>query len=128
MHILVTGGTGYIGSHAVVELIQDGHTCVVVDNLVNSSEESLKRVAQIVGQDIPFVRLDLRDQEQVEQFFRSQPRFDCCMHFAGLKAVGESVEKPLLYYRNNLDSTMVLAEMMGKYGCKNIIFSSSATV
>ena len=128
MHILVTGGTGYIGSHAVVELIQEGHTCVVVDNLVNSSQESLKRVAEIVGQEIPFVRVDLRDREQLEGFFRSQPKFDCCMHFAGLKAVGESVEKPLLYYQNNLDSTMVLAEMMGKYGCKNIIFSSSATV
>ena len=128
MHILVTGGTGYIGSHTVVELIRAGHSCLVVDNLVNSSEESLKRVAQIVGQDIPFLKLDLRDLNQLEEMFRSQPKFDCCMHFAGLKAVGESVEKPLLYYRNNLDSTIVLAEMLGKYDCKNIIFSSSATV
>ena len=128
MHILVTGGTGYIGSHTVVELIKAGHSCLVVDNLVNSSEESLKRVAQIVGQDIPFLKLDLRDLNQLEEMFRSQPKFDCCMHFAGLKAVGESVEKPLLYYRNNLDSTIVLAEMLGKYDCKNIIFSSSATV
>ena len=128
MHILVTGGTGYIGSHTVVELIKAGHSCLVIDNLVNSSEESLKRVAQIVGQDIPFLKLDLRDLNQLEEMFRSQPKFDCCMHFAGLKAVGESVEKPLLYYRNNLDSTIVLAEMLGKYDCKNIIFSSSATV
>ena len=128
MHILVTGGTGYIGSHTVVELIRAGHSCLVVDNLVNSTEESLKRVAQIVGQEIPFLKLDLRDLSQLEEMFRSQPRFDCCMHFAGLKAVGESVEKPLLYYRNNLDSTIVLAEMLGKYDCKNIIFSSSATV
>ena len=128
MHILVTGGTGYIGSHTVVELIKAGHSCLVIDNLVNSSEESLKRVAQIVGQEIPFLKLDLRDLSQLEEMFRSQPRFDCCMHFAGLKAVGESVEKPLLYYRNNLDSTIVLAEMLGKYDCKNIIFSSSATV
>ena len=129
MHILVTGGTGYIGSHTVVELVQEGHSVVVVDNLVNSSEEALRRVAQIVGQSIPFVKVDLCDPEQVEAFFASQTRpFDCCMHFAGLKAVGESVAQPLRYYRNNLDSTMVLAEAMGRHGCKNIIFSSSATV
>lgn len=128
MHILVTGGTGYIGSHAVVELVQEGHTVLVVDNLVNSSEECLHRVAQIVGQPIPFVEADLRDREQVERLFQQQPKFDCCMHFAGLKAVGESVAEPLRYYENNLVSTMVLADVMGKYGCKNIIFSSSATV
>ena len=128
MHILVTGGTGYIGSHAVVELVQEGHTVLVVDNLVNSSEECLRRVAQIVGQPIPFVKADLRDREQVERLFQQQPKFDCCMHFAGLKAVGESVAEPLRYYENNLVSTMVLADVMGKYGCKNIIFSSSATV
>ena len=129
MHILVTGGTGYIGSHTVVELVQEGHSVVVVDNLVNSSEEALRRVAQIVGQSIPFVNVNLCDPEQVEAFFASQTKpFDCCMHFAGLKAVGESVAQPLRYYRNNLDSTMVLAEAMGRHGCKNIIFSSSATV
>ena len=129
MHILVTGGTGYIGSHTVVELVQEGHSVVVVDNLVNSSEEALRRVAQIVGQTIPFVKVDLCDPKQVEAFFASQEKpFDCCMHFAGLKAVGESVAQPLRYYRNNLDSTMVLAEAMGRHGCKNIIFSSSATV
>lgn len=128
MHILVTGGTGYIGSHTVVELIQEGHTVLVADNLVNSSEEALNRVAQIVGQPIPFQQVDLCDPEQVEQLFASQPHFDCCMHFAGLKAVGESVAQPLRYYQNNLDSTMVLAEAMGRHGCKNIIFSSSATV
>ena len=128
MHILVTGGTGYIGSHTVVELIQEGHTVLVADNLVNSSEECLRRVAQIVGQPIPFVRVDLRDRGQVERMFQEHPQFDCCMHFAGLKAVGESVVQPLRYYENNLDSTMVLADVMGQYGCKNIIFSSSATV
>ena len=129
MHILVTGGTGYIGSHTVVELVQEGHSVVVVDNLVNSSEEALRRVAQIVGQTIPFVKVDLCDPKQVEAFFASQEKtFDGCMHFAGLKAVGESVAQPLRYYRNNLDSTMVLAEAMGRHGCKNIIFSSSATV
>lgn len=89
MHILVTGGTGYIGSHTVVELVQEGHSVVVVDNLVNSSEEALRRVAQIVGQTIPFVKVDLCDPKQVEAFF-AQPRkpFDCCMHFAGLKRCG----------------------------------------
>ena len=118
MHILVTGGTGYIGSHTVVELVQEGHSVVVVDNLVNSSEEALRRVAQIVGQTIPFVKVDLCDPKQVEAFFASQEKpFDCCMHFAGLKAVGESVAQPLRYYRNNLDSTMVAG---GSYGAARL--------
>lgn len=127
MHILVTGGAGYIGSHTVIELIRAGHSVVVVDNLHNSSPVSLRRVAQIVGEEIPFYEADIRDREALEDIF-AEHRFDCCIHFAGLKAVGESVSKPWEYYDNNIGGTLVLLDVMRHHGCKNIIFSSSATV
>ena len=128
MKILVTGGAGYIGSHTLIELYAAGHTAVVVDNLSNSNSESLRRVAEIIGVDeIPFYQVDIRDKAGLESVF-AEHQFDACIHFAGLKAVGESVEKPLEYYDNNIAGTLVLVEVMKNYGCKNIIFSSSATV
>lgn len=127
MNILVTGGAGYIGSHTVVELVSKGHSVVVVDNLSNSSPESLKRVEKITKKQIPLHVFDVRDQKQLEGLLVSN-RFDAVIHFAGLKAVGESVEKPLEYYRNNLESTLVLVEAMKSRGVKLLVFSSSATV
>eukprot|EP01134_Creolimax_fragrantissima_P004570 CFRG4570T1 len=127
MTILVTGGAGYIGSHTVVELMQKGEDVVVVDNLVNSKEESLKRVAKIVGKEVPFVKCDLLDREGLEKVFADY-KPTCVIHFAGLKAVGESVAKPIDYYHNNITGTLILIEVMKIHGCKNIIFSSSATV
>ncbi len=127
MNILVTGGAGYIGSHTLIELISAGHSVVVVDNLSNSSQESLRRVESIVGQTVPFYKADMRDRAALEMVF-SVHEFDCCIHFAGLKAVGESVVKPWEYYENNINGTLVLLDGMRKHGCKNIIFSSSATV
>ncbi|MBR3724350.1 MAG: UDP-glucose 4-epimerase GalE [Bacteroidales bacterium] len=128
MNILVTGGAGFIGSHTLIELYQAGHTAVVVDNLSNSNPESLRRVERIIGVDsIPFYRVDIRDREGLEGVFASH-RFDACIHFAGLKAVGESVEKPWEYYENNIGGTLTLVDAMRRHGCKNIIFSSSATV
>ncbi len=128
MNILVTGGAGYIGSHTLIELYKAGHTAVVVDNLSNSNSESLRRVAKIIGVDeIPFYKTDIRDREGLESVF-DKHKFDACIHFAGLKAVGESVEKPWEYYENNISGTLVLVDVMRKHGCKNIIFSSSATV
>ena len=128
MSILVSGGAGYIGSHTCVELIQAGYDIVVADNLVNSSEESLRRVEQIVGKKVPFVKAELCDPQQVERLFRDYPGIDAVIHFAGLKAVGESVEKPLEYYTNNLVNTLVLLNAMRAHGVKNFVFSSSATV
>ncbi len=128
MSILVTGGTGYIGSHTCVELLELGYDIVVVDNLCNSKTESLKRVEAITGKKATFYELDLRDADALAQVFEKHPDIQCCIHFAGLKAVGESVEKPALYYANNLNSTLTLCEVMERYGCKKIIFSSSATV
>ena len=127
MKIIVTGGAGYIGSHTVIELINAGHSVVVVDNLVNSSRLALARVEKIVGQKIPFYEVDIRDRSGLEKVF-AEHKFDCCIHFAGLKAVGESVQKPWEYYDNNITGTLVLLDVMRKAGCKNIIFSSSATV
>ena len=127
MNVLVTGGAGYIGSHTCVELIAAGHQPIAVDNLVNSSAESLRRVAQITGKEVPFIDGDVCDEALMEKVF-SENEIDCVIHFAGLKAVGESVEKPLAYYRNNLTSTMNLCKVMGRHGVKKIIFSSSATV
>jgi UDP-glucose 4-epimerase len=128
MYILVTGGAGFIGSHTLIELYKAGHTALVVDNLYNSNPEALRRVAQIIGVDeIPFVQADIRDREALEKIFAAH-HFDACIHFAGLKAVGESVAKPLEYYENNMNGTFVLLDVMRKHGCKNIIFSSSATV
>lgn len=127
MNILLTGGAGYIGSHTAIELYKAGHSAVVVDNLSNSNPESLRRAGRIVGREIPFVRADVRDREAMDRFF-GENRIDAVIHFAGLKAVGESVEKPLEYYENNMNATFVLLEAMRSHGCKNIIFSSSATV
>lgn len=127
MNILVTGGAGYIGSHTVIELINAGHSVVVVDNLVNASRVALQRVEQIVGCTVPFYETDIRDRKGMEHVF-AENSFDCVIHFAGLKAVGESVQKPLEYYDNNITGTLVLLDVMRSSGCKNIIFSSSATV
>ena len=127
MTILVTGGMGYIGSHTCVELLNRGLDVVIVDNLVNSSMESIKRVQAITGKTPVFYDLDVRDEEKLSRVFEEH-QIDCVMHFAGLKAVGESVAKPALYYDNNLNSTITLCRVMAKYGVKRIIFSSSATV
>lgn len=127
MKILVTGGSGYIGSHTVVELINAGHEPVVIDNLSNSSEKSMERVAQITGQNVPFYKVDIRDREGLEKVF-ARNSFDACIHFAGLKAVGESCVKPWEYYENNISGTLTLLDVMRQNGCKNIIFSSSSTV
>lgn len=127
MRILVTGGTGYIGSHTLVELYAAGHETVVVDNLSNSNPVALKRVEALVGKKIPFYQLDIRDRESLDRMME-QNHFDACIHFAGLKAVGESVEKPWEYYENNIGGTLTLLDVMRRHGCKNIIFSSSATV
>ena len=128
MSILVSGGAGYIGSHTCVELIEAGYDIVVVDNLSNSSEESIRRVEKITGKNIPFVKADLCDVAATEAIFNQYPDIDAVIHFAGYKAVGESVKKPLEYYRNNLDSTLTLLEVMEEFGCKKFVFSSSATV
>ena len=127
MNILVTGGAGFIGSHTLIELIAAKHSVVVVDNLSNSNPESLRRVEDITGQAVPFYRVDIRDRDRLTQVFALH-NFDCCIHFAGLKAVGESVVKPWEYYENNINGTLVLLDVMRQHGCKNIIFSSSATV
>lgn len=129
MHILVTGGAGYIGSHTCVELLDAGHDVSVVDNLCNSSVESLSRVQELTGKALNFHQLDLLNSKELEEVFRScASPIDAVIHFAGLKAVGESVEQPLRYYHNNLTGTFALCEVMAKFGVKNIIFSSSATV
>lgn len=127
MTILVTGGAGYIGSHTCIELIGAGYDVVVVDNLCNSSEESLKRVEKIVGKEIPFYKADIRDAAALDKIFKAH-KIDAVIHFAGLKAVGESVAKPMEYYDNNINGTLVLCSVMRDNGVKNIIFSSSATV
>ena len=127
MRILVTGGAGFIGSHTVISLIENGHEVSVVDNLVNSREISLKRVERITGHKVPFHKVDIRDREGLDKVF-SASSFDAVIHFAGLKAVGESVLKPWEYYDNNIGGTLVLVDVMRKHGVKNIIFSSSATV
>ena len=128
MSILVTGGAGYIGSHTCVELLNAGYDIVVVDNLSNSCEESLKRVEQITGKKVPFIKADLCDVAATEAVFAQHPEITAVIHFAGLKAVGESVRKPLEYYTNNLVSTLVLLNAMRDHGVKNFVFSSSATV
>lgn len=125
--ILVTGGAGYIGSHTVVELIDNGYDVVVVDNLSNSSKESLSRVEKITGAQVKFYENDIADMESMDKIFVEND-IDAVIHFAGLKAVGESVEKPLEYYKNNISGTLNMCEVMRKHGVKSIIFSSSATV
>ncbi|MED3727862.1 UDP-glucose 4-epimerase GalE [Priestia filamentosa] len=127
MTILVTGGAGYIGSHTCVELLNSGHDIAVLDNLSNSSEEALTRVKEITGKDFPFYNVDLLDKEGVEKVFEEN-NFTAVIHFAGLKAVGESVAIPLRYYHNNLTGTFILCKAMQKHNVKNIVFSSSATV
>lgn len=125
--ILVTGGAGFIGSHTCVELLDAGYEIAVIDNFCNSKPQAIERIKQITGKDFPFYEADLLDKAAVEQIFKEN-RIDAVIHFAGLKAVGESVAKPLEYYRNNIGSTLVLCDVMRKAGCKKIVFSSSATV
>jgi len=125
--VLVTGGAGYIGSHACVELLQSGYRVVVVDNLANSKPESLSRVQQITGETLRFYQADIRDKQALTDIFSKEP-VSAVMHFAGLKAVGESCEQPLRYYHNNVYGTMVLTEAMSEAGVKQLVFSSSATV
>ncbi|MCD4825752.1 MAG: UDP-glucose 4-epimerase GalE [Phycisphaerae bacterium] len=127
MNILVTGGAGYIGSHTVLELLSAGYDVVVVDNLANSSEESLRRVEEITGKSVTFHKVDLLDRDALKAVFDAT-NFDAVIHFAGLKAVGESNEIPLQYYHNNITGTLVLCEEMAAHGVKNLVFSSSATV
>lgn len=127
MAILVTGGAGYIGSHTVIELQNAGYDVVVVDNLSNSSEESLKRVEKITGKPVKFYKADILDAQALNNILDKES-IDSCIHFAGLKAVGESVQKPWEYYNNNIAGTLVLVDAMKKHGVKNIIFSSSATI
>ena len=127
MNVLVTGGAGYIGSHTCLELLERGYGVVVIDNLCNSNPKSLDRVKELTGKDITFYEGDVRDEALLRRIF-AENDIGCVIHFAGLKAVGESVAKPWLYYDNNLNSTLVLTKVMADVGMKNIIFSSSATV
>lgn len=127
MKILLTGGAGYIGSHTIIELDKAGYSMAVVDNLYNSNPKALERVGEIIGKDIPFYKADIRDAEALAKVFEAE-KPDAVIHFAGLKAVGESVSKPLEYYHNNMTGTFILLDVMRQHGCKNIIFSSSATV
>jgi len=127
MAILVTGGAGYIGSHTCIELLNAGYEVVVADNLYNSSEKALERVEQITGKKVKFYKADILDKEALNEIFDTET-IDSVIHFAGLKAVGESVEKPLEYYHNNMTGTFQLCDVMRNHGVKNIIFSSSATV
>ena len=128
MSILVSGGAGYIGSHTCIELMKAGYEILVADNLYNSCEEALHRVEQIAGKPVPFINIDLCDQPAVDKLFADHPEIDAVIHFAAYKAVGESVQKPLEYYSNNLGSCMNVLRAMKKYGVKNFVFSSSATV
>ncbi len=128
MSVLVTGGAGYIGSHTCVELLERGYDVIVIDNLVNSNPKSLDRVAEITGKKVTFYQKDVRDRAALDQILDTHKDIDCCIHFAGLKAVGESVSMPLEYYDNNLNSTVTLCEALRDHGVKNIVFSSSATV
>ncbi len=127
MKILVTGGTGYIGSHTCVELLENGYEVVVIDNLSNSKREVVDYIKEITNKEVIFYEGDVCDHNLVHRIFEEH-KIDAVIHFAGLKAVGESVRKPLLYYRNNLDSTLTLCEVMNEFGCKKMVFSSSATV
>ena len=127
MRILVTGGAGYIGSHTCIELISAGHDVVILDNLMNSKAEAVKRVCELSKKQVPFHKVDLLDKAGVEKVFQSE-KIDAVIHFAGLKAVGESVSIPLKYYHNNITGTLYLCEIMAKYNVKQLVFSSSATV
>ena len=127
MSVLVTGGAGYIGSHTVIDLVENGYDPVIADNLCNSKFEAVRRVRELCGKDVRFYEYDLCDIEKVREIFAKE-KIDCVIHFAGLKAVGESCAKPLEYYRNNLINTLNILQVMKETGCKNIVFSSSATV
>ena len=127
MSILVTGGAGYIGSHTVVELLEAGDDVIIVDNFVNSNPDVLEKIKQITKKDFKFYEVNILDKEKLEKIFKEN-NIEVVIHFAGLKAVGESVQKPLEYYHNNITGTLVLLELMKKYNCKKIVFSSSATV
>ena len=127
MKILVTGGAGYIGSHTCVELLDAGYEVVILDNLYNSSKKAVDRIEEITGKKVTFYENDMLDKEALEKIFTAES-IDAVIHFAGLKAVGESVAKPLEYYKNNITGTLTLVEVMREHNCKNIIFSSSATV
>lgn len=127
MSILVTGGAGYIGSHTCVEMLNAGKDVVVIDNLDNSNKESISRVEKITGKKIKFYQNDVRDRDALKKIF-TENSIEAVIHFAGLKAVGESVKKPIMYYTNNLESTLTLIEVMTEFNVKNIVFSSSATV
>ncbi len=127
MAILLTGGAGYIGSHTCVEMLNAGYDVIVADNLNNSSEESLKRVKKITGKDVKFYKADICDYDAMRKIF-SENKIDAVVHFAGHKAVGESVKKPVMYYKNNLESTITLIEVMNEFNVKKLVFSSSATV
>jgi UDP-glucose 4-epimerase len=128
MKVMVTGGAGYIGSHTCVELLSAGHQVVIVDNLCNSKEESLRRVNRITGKTMSFHKVDLLDRDALDQVFKAEGPIDAVIHFAALKAVGESVQIPLKYYHNNVTGTLFLCEVMAKNNCKSLVFSSSATV
>jgi len=130
-HILVTGGTGFIGSHTVIELLNSGYKVTIVDNFVNSTPESVNRVKEITGktaEDVTCLKVDLCNKDALEVVFASCGKFDAVIHFAGLKAVGESTKQPLRYFHNNITGTLILMELMEKYECRQIVFSSSATV
>ena len=126
MNILVTGGTGYIGSHTVVELLNNGYDVTIIDNLYNSKENVLDKIEKITGKKPKFYNADIRDKEKIEKII-SENKFDACIHFAGYKAVGESVSIPLTYYKNNIAGSINLYELMKKYNVNNLVFSSSAT-
>lgn len=127
MRILLTGGAGYIGSHVAVELAAAGHEIMIADNLSNSKIDAVRAIEKIVGKRVEFHKIDIRDEKKLSEVFE-KGEIDAVIHLAGLKAVGESVEKPLLYYENNLNSTMTLLKVMGEFKCWNLVFSSSATV
>mgnify|MGYP004651961973 FL=1 len=127
MRILVTGGTGYIGSHTCIELLKNGYEVVIIDNLINSKESVVGKIEKLSGKSVKFYKCDILDEEGMDRVF-SEQKIDAVIHFAGLKAVGESVAKPITYYHNNVTGTLLLCRVMRKHGCKNIVFSSSATV
>ena len=127
MQVLLTGGTGYIGSHTAVELIKEGKDIIILDNLSNSKEDVVDKIKQITGKEVKFYKADILDRDALDKIF-TENEIESVIHFAGLKAVGESVEKPLEYYNNNIVGTLVLLEVMKKHNCKKIVFSSSATV
>ena len=127
MKILLTGGAGFIGSHTCVEIVEAGHDVVIADDLSNSKPAVLDRLKELTGKEIPFYHIDVADRQKVDEMFAKE-NFDAVIHFAGFKAVGESVAKPVMYYRNNIDTTLTLLETMAKYNVNNFVFSSSATV